>query len=339
MRENRGNVFCEVTMFELKYPLFDGERIRNSAAVTIEDGFITSVTDCAPEDCDDGFLMPGLIDAHTHMGTMMQAESMLQNGISATCDVDGSQSLISSSRQLKIISSAGMAMGMVMNPKGFVERAVEKGARYIKVLLFSTLSIGKPALCGIVKAAHTRGLKVAAHATQIATVRQAVEAGADILIHVPMKGEYPPVLAKTIAENGIAVAPTLVMMETFANSRRNGYIPEHYGNAEKAVKLLHESGVKILAATDANSGSFAPGVAFGTSMHREMELMVKSGMTPTEVLASATSQSAEVFGINEFGMIKAGKRADLLLVEGRPDKNITDTKKVKQLWIDGKLII
>ena len=117
-------------MFVLKYPLFDGERVWNGAAVTVEDGFVTSVTACAPEDCSDGFLMPGLIDAHTHMETMTQAESMLQNGISATCDVDGSQALIRSSKQLKIISSAGMAMGMVMNPKGFVERAVENGAVY-----------------------------------------------------------------------------------------------------------------------------------------------------------------------------------------------------------------
>ena len=326
-------------MFELKYPFFDGERVWNNAAVTVEDGQIASITACASEECSEGFLMPGLIDAHTHMETMAQVERMLQNGITATCDVDGSQSLIRSSRQLKIISSAGMAMGMVMNPKGFVERAVENGARYIKVLLFSTISVGKPALCGIVRAAHARGLKVAVHATQIATVKQAVDAGADILLHVPMKEEYPPELAETIAGKGIAVAPTLVMMETFAKSCRNGYMPEHYRNAEKAVKTLHESGVKILAATDANSGSFAPGVAFGPSIHREMELLVKSGMTPIEVLSSATSQNAEAFGINELGMIKAGKRADLLLIEGRPDKTITDTTKIKQIWIDGKPIL
>ena len=101
-----------------------------------------------------------------------------------------------------------------------------KTARYIKVLLFNPLSIGKPALCGIVKAAHSIGLKVAVHATQIAAVRQAVDAGADILLHVPMKEEYPPELAETIAGKGIAVAPTLVMIETFANSYRNGYF--HY---------------------------------------------------------------------------------------------------------------
>ena len=74
-------------------------------------------------------------------------------------------------------------------------------------------------------------------------------------------------------------------------------------------------------------------------MQREMELLVKSGMTPTEVCASATSKTAEVFGINDFGMIEKGKKAVLLLIEGRSDETITDTTKIKQIWIDGKPIL
>ena len=326
-------------MLELKYPLFDGEKVWNGAAVTIEDGRVASVTACAPDECGEGFLMPGLIDAHTHMGTMAQVETMLRNGITATCDVSAPSALVESSKQLKIISSAGMAMGVVMNPKGFVEKAAGNGARYIKVLLFNTLSIGKSALYAIVRAAHAKGLKVAVHATEVATARQAVDAGADILLHVPLKEAFPAELAETIAGKGIAVAPTLVMMEAFANSGRNGYKPEYFKNAVNAVRLLHESGVQILAATDSNPGSFAPAVAYGTSLHREMALLVKSGMAPTEVLASATSQAAEVFGIDGLGAIKEGKRAVLLLIEGRPNETITDTTKIKQVWIDGKPIL
>ena len=325
-------------MIELKYPLFDGERVWDGAAVTIEDGLIASVKPCAPEACGVGFLTPGLIDAHTHMENMAQAESMLRSGVTATCDVNGSKSLLRASGKLKIISSSGMAMGIVMNPRGFVEQAAENGARYIKVLLFNTLSIGKPALCGIVRAAHAKGLKVAVHATQIATARQAVDADADILLHVPMKEEYPLALAEAIAEKGIAVAPTLAMMKAFANSGKSGYLPEHYANAQSAVRLLHETGVRILAATDANSGAFAPAVAFGSSMHQEMQLLEEAGLTPAEVLASATSAVADVFGIDGIGAIKAGKKADLLLIDGRPDRKITDTAKIKQVWVDGNPI-
>lgn len=322
----------------LNYPLFDGKRMIENASVEIENGIVTAVKE-SESNPSNYFLMPGLIDAHTHLSDEAQIGKMLKSGVVAACDVSASKELIAASKQFEIIGSTGMAMGMVLNPKGFVEKVAANGARYIKVLLFNTLSIGKPALCGIVKAAHEKGLKVAVHATEVATVRQAVDAGADILLHVPMKEEFPKELAMTIAEKGIAVVPTLIMMETFANGGRNGYKPKHYENAENAVRLLHKCDVTILVGTDANIGSFAPGVAYGTSMHREMELLVKAGFTPIEVLSGATSKTAEVFGIENLGTVAEGKKANLLLVEGRPDREITDTSKIRQMWIGGETIL
>ena len=325
-------------MQELKYAMFDGVRVWDGACVTIDGDKIVSVAECSPEECGDGFLMPGLIDAHTHMGSMAEADRMVRAGIAATCDVDGVQSLIESSRQLRIVSSAGMIMGIVLNPRATVDKFAAAGAEYIKVLLFSPHSVGERALRGIVSAAHDKGLKVIVHATMIETVRQAVEAGADVLLHTPMKEEYPPELAEKIAAQGIAVVPTLIMMETFSLSGRNGYKPEHYPNAEAAVDLLHKTGVEILTGTDANPGGFAPAVDFGPSMHREMELLVKAGLSPVEVLASATARNAELFGISDLGTIAAGKRADLVLVSGRPDRDITDIANIKQIWNNGQPI-
>lgn len=325
-------------MLELKYPLFDGEKVWEGAAVTIENGIVTSIQECKPVQCDEGFLMPGLIDAHTHMGTADHINAMLKNGITATCDVSASADLIEASKQLEIVSSAGMAMGMVINSGGYVEKAAANGARYIKVLLFHPLSIGKSALRGIVKAAHAKGLKVAVHATEVATVRQAVDAEADILLHVPMKEAFPAELAKTIAETGIAVAPTLVMMETFAHSGQGGYEAANYQNAENAVKMLHDCGVPILAATDANPGNFAPGVGYGDTLHYEMELLVKAGLTPIEALTAATSRNAEVFGI-KAGTIAPGQPATMLLAYGRPDHNIADITKIRQVWVKGEALV
>ena len=324
-------------MLELKYPLFDGERVWEGACVRVEDGMIASVTPCDPAACGDGFLLPGLIDAHTHMETASQVQAMLRHGLVATCDVCASEALVADSRELEIVSSAGMAMGMVMNPKGFVERAAENGARYIKVLLFSPLSIGKAALSGIVKAAHEKGLKVAVHATEVATMRQAVDTGADVLLHVPMKEPLPEELAETIGAKGIAVVPTLVMMGTFANSGKNGYKPEHFQNAEKAVRLLRKHGVTILCGTDANPGSFSPAVAYGSSLHRELGLLVQAGLTPVEALSAATKINAEVFCICS-GRIAAQMPASMVLVNGRPDQNITDITRIQKLWIHGKPI-
>ncbi len=324
----------------LHYPVFDGEKVWANASVVIENGIITDVTALDESTADSRyFLMPGLIDAHTHMGTAAQVDAMLKHGITATCDVSAGAELIAASSRLTIHSSAGMAMGVVLSGKGYVDKAVKSGAKYIKVLLFSPRSIGRKALCSIVEAAHEKGMKVAVHATEVATVRQAVEAGADILLHVPMKEAFPEELAQAVAEKHIAVAPTLVMMETFARSNRNGYLPEHYANAEAAVRLLREKGVEILVATDANPGSFAPGVAYGSSLHREMALLVAAGLSPLEVLQGATCKNAQAFDLDGIGTIAPGQKANLMLVAGRPDQIITDSVKIAQIWVDGTPIM
>lgn len=323
-------------MLKLNYPLFDGEKVWEGAAVTVESGMITSVQKCDSIECGEGFLMPGLIDTHAHMGTAVQVNAMLRSGITTVCDVSASGELIKSSKQLEIISSAGMAMGIVINSKGYVEQASASGAKYIKVLLLNAYSIGKPALCGIVKAAHKRELKVAVHATEITTVKQAVDAGADILLHVPMKDPFPIELAKDIAQKRIAVAPTLGMMKAFACSGRKGYQSRDYQNAENAVRLLHDCGVLILAATDANPGMFAPVVDYGKSLHDEMNLLVEAGLTPVEVMAAATSKNADAFAL-KAGRIAPGQPATMLLLDGRPDRRITDSSKIRNIWVKGEV--
>ena len=320
----------------LNYPLFDGEKVMESASVIVENSTIIAVNKTVSTD-RDCLLMPGLIDAHTHLGTKEQIRTMLQNGVGAACDVAAPDPLIKSADLFTIISSAGMTMG-TLSGKSYVNNAIKNGAKYIKVLLMEPNLMLKGVLKDICNTAHKNGLKAAVHATSVKSVKMAVDCGADILLHVPMKETFPEELADTIAQKGIVVVPTLIMMEAFAASGRNGYRPDHYFNAEEAVKLLHKRGVTILAGTDANPGSYAPAVAYGTSVHREMELLAKAGLTPVEVLARATGKTAEVFGITDIGTIKTGRRAVLMLVKGRPDKEITDTINIKQIWIDGNPI-
>lgn len=323
--------------FVLNYPLFDGEHLMENASVVIENGRIASVNETASTDSDH-FLMPGLIDAHTHINSPEQIRSMLANGVTAACDVAASASLIEHSKPFTIVSSAGMTMG-TLNGKAYVKKAISAGAAYIKVLLMEPNLMPKTVLKSICQTAHENHLKTAVHAVSIKAVQMAVDCGADILIHVPLKEAFPEELAKTIAQKGITVAPTLFMMKTFSTSHRNGYLPEHFPNALQAVRLLHQCGVTILAATDANDGSFSLAVPYGPSLHQELELLVQTGMTPTEVLASVTGNTAKTFGNQEIGRIAVGQKATLLLIEGRPDKNITDTKNIKQIWIDGQPIL
>lgn len=313
---------------ELNCTLFDGVNVFESATVVTENGMIADIT-VNEKPCETSlFLMPGLIDSHTHLSSQKQIDKLLKNGVTTTCDVSVSKELYDNSDLLKIHSSFSMALGNVSDGIAYVENAVQNGADYIKVILeqparMAAKTMKFSVLRDIVKTAHEHNLKVAVHAVTVSTVRMAVDAGVDILIHVPIKEEFPQDLAKQISEQGISVVPTLVMMNAFSKSLRFGYKKEHYRNTENAVSLLHSCGVNIVAGTDSNNAVFVPKIAHGSSLHEELELLVKAGLTPVEALRSATSNAAEAFGINT---------TDFILIKGRPDKNISDSKKIKDIF-------
>jgi imidazolonepropionase-like amidohydrolase len=97
----------------------------------------------------------------------------------------------------------------------------------------------------------------------------------------------------------------------------------------RVVGALHKAGVPIVAGTD----QAVP----GHSLHRELELYVQAGMTPMEAIRSATIVPARAMKLDrQVGTIEAGKRADLILVAGRPDRMISDIRKVKTVIAAGR---
>lgn len=98
-----------------------------------------------------------------------------------------------------------------------------------------------------------------------------------------------------------------------------------------SVKALHAAGVPLLAGTDASN----PGTTWGASMHGELELLVAAGLTPADALASATATPARAFGLGDRGRIARGLRADLLLVDGDPTRDIRATRRIVAVWRGG----
>jgi imidazolonepropionase-like amidohydrolase len=99
----------------------------------------------------------------------------------------------------------------------------------------------------------------------------------------------------------------------------------------EAIRAMAARGVPVLAGTDAP----APGAAYGASIHRELELLVRSGLMPTQALVAATSAPARAFGLADRGRIAPGLRADLVLVEGDPTTDIHDTRRIVAVWKRG----
>ena len=99
--------------------------------------------------------------------------------------------------------------------------------------------------------------------------------------------------------------------------------------------LMHEAGVPFGAGTDTPIGFAAPGY----SLHSELELLVRAGLSPMEALETATVHPAEFFGLEgEMGTIDAGKVADLVLLAANPLDDITNTRGVEAVVTKGQLL-
>jgi imidazolonepropionase-like amidohydrolase len=101
------------------------------------------------------------------------------------------------------------------------------------------------------------------------------------------------------------------------------------------IRALHQAGVTILAGTD-TAWIGVPGTAHGVSLHGELELLVKSGLRPAEALSAATALPAQVFGLTDRGQLRAGLQADMMLIDGDPLTDITDTLAIDTVWRRGQ---
>ncbi len=104
--------------------------------------------------------------------------------------------------------------------------------------------------------------------------------------------------------------------------------------AEEMVKHLSEANVGIMAGTDCPIFFLTPGY----SLHEELRLLVKSGLTSLEAINAATLRPAQYFNLeNELGTIENGKLADLLILDENPLDDIRNTQKINAVFKNGKL--
>ena len=249
----------------------------------------------------------------------------------------------------------------------FVDARIAEGSDYIKIIYDDGRAYGlswtlmpQATLRALIAAAHERGKLAIVHVGDLAGARTAIEAGADGLAHLFVDRDPDPDFGRLVARHGAFVIPTLTVLMSISGTpgaaplvddpRMSAYLsrPElsmlrqafpksprspatSYAAAEATVRQLRSAGVPILAGTDAGN----PGTAHGVAMHRELELLVKAGLTPVEALAAATSVPAKHFRLADRGRISAGMRADLLLVIGDPTTDITATRDIASVWKHG----
>ena len=107
-----------------------------------------------------------------------------------------------------------------------------------------------------------------------------------------------------------------------------------------ALRLWHINEVFFTAYPHYLAASGAPvmGSMPGISMHTELEMLVRLGLSPREALAAATNNYSLQFGWNELGQITPGRRADILVVDADPTQNIWNARRISGLIMDGNVL-
>jgi imidazolonepropionase-like amidohydrolase len=222
-------------------------------------------------------------------------------------------------------------------------------------------------------AAHAAGIRLAVHATELVVAKASLRAGADFLVHsvedAPVDDEFLALAKK----NNAIYCPTLFVALGYRYALSNTWkptdiekrladpqilaamqdldkmpkdkLPERVAKAMASppqvkpsatalanLQKVWDEGITVAMGTDAGN----IGTLHGPSVFREMTIMAQSGLTPLEVLRSATTNGAKATG-REVGAITAGKLADVLILDADPLANLENLSRINRVIKDGRV--
>ena len=256
-----------------------------------------------------------------------------------------------------------------------VDEIVAAGADYIKVWVdsgFGTRAKLTPEFCAaVLEQARKHGKLTFGHAYELSDAKMLVEQGLNVLAHNIRDREVDSDFMAVLKQRNVTLIPTLIRDEfLFAYGDAPAWIDDPFfqkfvpaerlavlktkirdeqaKNPQRALikagfemnkinlKKLSDGGVRIALGTD-SGGAADRFFIQGYSEHREMELMVQSGLTPMQVIQSFSKGASEALGIQkEFGTLAKGKTADLLVLEKNPLENITNMRSIQTIYLGGK---
>jgi imidazolonepropionase-like amidohydrolase len=254
-----------------------------------------------------------------------------------------------------------------------VDRYADQKADIIKIHITGGPNDMTPEVYGaLIDQAHKRGLRVAAHLYYLKDAKGLLDKGVDVIAHSVRDQPVDAALIAEIKRRNAGYIPTLTrdlaqfvyettpaffgdpfflrhvdayrremtllsdpaLQEKTRNSKEAQGIKQALEQGSRNLKVLSDAGVQIAMGTDTGTNE---GQWQGYFEQVELEMMVKAGMTPMQVLVAATSGAARVMKLEQqVGAIQPGKHADLLVLNANPLSDIRNTRQIHSVWIAGR---
>ena len=323
-------------------------------------------------------VMPAIVDTHTHVPVMRDGlvdllERKAYWGVGAIMSMGQDTGDVAFQVREETIPGAARlrtaGRGLTMPEKGRTEapywvtnqaearKAVQElAARKVDIVKiwvddrddkFKKLT---PELYGaIIDEAHKNGLRVTAHIFDLEDAKGLLKAGVDAFAHsvrdkdideegLAMFKQHPAlVVDPNLPDRGVAVdlswlseavpAEELKKLQSEATDRPEAQ--KAYGIQARNLAKINAAGVKIVLGTDG---------AVPWAHHLEMADMVAAGMTPAQVIKASTRDAAEFMRLTDEGTVEAGKSADFLVLDANPLDDITNTRRIANVYLRGTAV-
>ena len=232
-------------------------------------------------------------------------------------------------------------------------------------------------IAAIVAEGRAQGIPIVAHVTDVASLRQLADQGVTDFLHVPVDRPPTPELIAYAKSKKLTFAPTLANIESrwfyyehpeilqmpmlqaalyprgrqmLADAERKAQTlgapdlaqrkARMRGEMYPFIKAMSDAGVRVVTGTDcgAEASQVTP---FGHATHREIQMLVEAGLAPIAALRAATLDAARVVTRSEdpeYGSIRAGKAADLVLLDADPTEDIANTIRIGRVMRAGRWV-
>lgn len=226
------------------------------------------------------------------------------------------------------------------------------------------------AVHGVLDEADDRGFRVATHLFYLEDAKRLLREGSGLIAHSVRDADLDAEALALLRERGVCTVPTLTReVSTFVYAQHPDFFDDPfflrhadrtevarlsapdfrramaaspaaaaYRNAlvqaQRNLKILADQGLPIAFGTDAGPAGRFPGYF----EHMEMDLMAEAGLTPSQILHSATGGAAACLALDDVGTLEPGRWADFLVLEEDPLKDVSNTRRLTDVYVAGSRV-